>query len=1331
MTEETGATADPRCDQFGGVDTAAEANLVWKDIHTLTYSFDASEINNWADKADAEHKLPALIRCLVLATLPDDPPLRIDFPGGSSVRLSGWDGLLEVEHGNAWAPSGVSGWEFSCNKKVTKKADEDYNKRTADPLGLDKTTATFVFATARRWGGKREWLEKRRNEGQWHDVRAYDADDLVAWLEQSREVSQWFAGVINRQPFDYQSLQRFEDLQEKTKDQVSAGFVEMKEMKTEIRSLTASLASQAKQPDSEPAQDPQEQKISEKLDAARDLIQHGLTAEARTELEGIEREEEHLSDALKFRLLTNLAACAVGEGRNDEACPLFNEAHSIQPENPTGIINASLAAELQQDFDRAVNLARRALSLDPSDPSAAANLISSLGRLGESEQLENFVESADWVTGETPSALALARVRVQQGLYDDAAAVYRTLIEADPNEAFAHLGLSECLIDQSQLDRLPVAYSQEDLERIREAEKEADRAIDILKPTQLEAQRQDGFILRARARSLLGKVDEGMRDVDRVLDEDSEHPGATFLKGLLLLEKGLASEARRWIESISDPEVLTELLLPLADACLETGDEMAAIRLLSGNFKLDPPGKEDFARAQSLMRAEAAAGADDTVGPQIDAAIEQFPSDPYLFALAAVRSDRKRDTEGTEAALMKAVDLASGPFRQELRGQLGRHYERMDRFAEAAEQFGKACGGEANHPDALPMLLSLSNSKQYRKALALSQRIRELSDPLPRVVIELEAQIVGYVGDVKAALERIRELCSREDSVAHDRVKLAQALFRGGDRDAAMKTVDSINVSRLGQDSQALMGLAHLKHSLGASDYIQDAYLARRYGFDDPDAHLGYSSLFLTVGDAWEEPVVVGPGCAVCLKDGEREQWWHILEDGEDPSGTQELSLGNGLAKLLLGRSVGDVVVLPQSVGKVSCEIAELQSKYVRAFQETLQDFSMLFPGNMSLSRVEMDSNFTQFFQSIDSRHEYVGNVQELYNSGQIPFASFCSFIGHSILTAWPGYIAQPASRLHFGAGTDEETKEAGDLLLKADTVVLDMVALLTVHRLGLAEHLQKRFARVTIPQLMFDEIQNTVCRMRGGPNPSGHVGKNEEDRYTPTEMSEDDWKERQAYARSVLELADTFERIPSYALLDRDDPQESIEVLTQAGAGAVFAREEGSTVQPLLVSDDLPLASVARSVGLKAVNSQAVLVALLRSDVITAEEYSSKIEELVKMNYWSVRLSSSDILRRLEANGFQTTPGIQAMLSRLAGPDCTEEAAATVGADVVAALAMRSLIPQQLDLLLSLVLEALRRGRHTNQVLLRFRDEVAARLALAPLQRAQVLEAVDIRAQL
>ena len=876
-------------------------------------SFDASEINNWSDTADAENKLPELIRRLVLSTLPE-PPTRVDMPSGSSVRLPGWDGLLEADQGNAWAPSGVSGWEMSCNKGVTSKANDDYEKRTADPLGLDRASTTFVFVTSRRWPGRRQWERERFKEGIWCDVRAHDADDLVTWLEQSPQVTRWFAGVVRKLPFDYEAVDRIEERQIEAKEQMSAGFADVADIKS---AFAAYIATQGTPLSSDAEDDSEQQRLSERIDHARDLIQQGLIVAARGLLRRIEDEAEELPDALRFRITTNLAVCALGEDNFDEACSLLNEAHRIQPENPVGITNAALVAQLQDNPKSAAELARKALEIDPRDSNAAANLIWALWDMGESEQLEKSVTAEGWIMQEAASASALAGIRARQSRYDEAIDVYRSLIDADPDDAHAYLALSQCLLTYSQVDRLPIGYGRDSIKRLQEAEIAADRALEILQPTQLNVRYNEALLLRSGARALLGHLDDAMRDVDAAIAGSPGHPVALLHKGQILLKKGLPGEARAWLEGIQDPEVRADSLLPLADACLESGDARAAITLLEGSFKLDPPGREDIGRAESLMRAEAAIGRHDSVSPILETALKQYPENVELFILSAVRSNLHGDLEGYASALINAIELADEPHRQAIQTELGYLYASMRRFADAAEEFHKACGDEASHPAAVPMLQSMFNSRQFRKVLNLAQKIREIDDPAPRVVIEVEAEVLTHVGDAKAAALRYHELCSREDSTPNDRVRLAMAQFRCGEREASLETILNIDVAELGTDSQALMKLAYMKRFLGAADYLHDAYLSRRYGLNDPDAHMGYFRLFFRAEMRdWDEPVVVKPGCAIRIKSDNEEQWWRILEDGEESYGPRDLSSDDDLAQRLLGRNVGDTIVFSSGIGE-------------------------------------------------------------------------------------------------------------------------------------------------------------------------------------------------------------------------------------------------------------------------------------------------------------------------------------------------------------------------------------------------------------------------------
>ena len=161
-------------------------------------NFDANEIARWADMPDAFHKFPTLLGKLILATTPTTS--FIDMPGGRPVWLPGWDGLIEVDCANPWIPYGKSAWEVGTGDDPQRKADEDYNKRTREPLGVGAEAATFVFVTPRVWSGKRDWIEQRREESEWADVRAYDATDLVLWLGEAPGVGDWFARLIHKLP---------------------------------------------------------------------------------------------------------------------------------------------------------------------------------------------------------------------------------------------------------------------------------------------------------------------------------------------------------------------------------------------------------------------------------------------------------------------------------------------------------------------------------------------------------------------------------------------------------------------------------------------------------------------------------------------------------------------------------------------------------------------------------------------------------------------------------------------------------------------------------------------------------------------------------------------------------------------------------------------------------------------------------------------------------------------------------------------------------------------------------------------------------------------------
>jgi hypothetical protein len=161
---------------------------------------DRKDIERWADQFDSKGNFPLLISRLVHASTPVGT--FVDFPSGSTVFTSSWDGLVNCPIPSGFVPEGISLWELGTELQPKGKADEDYEKRTLDPEGYNCADCTFVFVTPRFWNKKDIWLKQRLAEGKWKDIRVYDSSNLEQWLDITAAVSRWFSAYLSKYPHD-------------------------------------------------------------------------------------------------------------------------------------------------------------------------------------------------------------------------------------------------------------------------------------------------------------------------------------------------------------------------------------------------------------------------------------------------------------------------------------------------------------------------------------------------------------------------------------------------------------------------------------------------------------------------------------------------------------------------------------------------------------------------------------------------------------------------------------------------------------------------------------------------------------------------------------------------------------------------------------------------------------------------------------------------------------------------------------------------------------------------------------------------------------------------
>ena len=146
----------------------------------------SSTVQRWGKRLGSRSLLPELIRRLVLASVADLKS--VTFPSGEDSQRPGWDGEVQCGKGNAWVPTGNSGWELSTEGKPQHKADQDYASRRKEA----SRQRIFIFVTTERWDA-RKWAQDKRAEKLWREVRVYDASNIVEWLGATPRVAIWFA----------------------------------------------------------------------------------------------------------------------------------------------------------------------------------------------------------------------------------------------------------------------------------------------------------------------------------------------------------------------------------------------------------------------------------------------------------------------------------------------------------------------------------------------------------------------------------------------------------------------------------------------------------------------------------------------------------------------------------------------------------------------------------------------------------------------------------------------------------------------------------------------------------------------------------------------------------------------------------------------------------------------------------------------------------------------------------------------------------------------------------------------------------------------------------
>ena len=298
-----------------------------------------------------------------------------------------------------------------------------------------------------------------------------------------------------------------------------------------------------------------------RLERARRLMRDQLYEPAERELRRVlERDPGNLA------ALVELAAVFDEGGKTEEGIRVVEQALAVDPAN-TGLHLRLASLEAQRDaFDRALELVEAALALDPRNLEARLQKATLLQRQQRFDEAEQALDEALALDPEHPRAQTFyARmVELRQGRLDEAETRLRQALERDPFLVQAHRVLGEVLARGQRFDEAIDIYRR-GLERQpddadlhgrlglllasrgggAETERHLSEAIRLSKVFRADLHAARGGWLAEQ-----GRIDEAMREYERVLAVEPGHPATRNNRAVALYQLGQGDQAIAELEAV-------------------------------------------------------------------------------------------------------------------------------------------------------------------------------------------------------------------------------------------------------------------------------------------------------------------------------------------------------------------------------------------------------------------------------------------------------------------------------------------------------------------------------------------------------------------------------------------------------------------------------------------------------------------------------------------------------------------------------------------------------------------------------------------------------------
>ena len=343
-----------------------------------------------------------------------------------------------------------------------------------------------------------------------------------------------------------------------------------------------------------------------------------------------------------------------------------------------------------------------------------------------------------------------------------------------------------------------------------------------------------------------------------------------------------------------------------------------------------------------------------------------------------------------------------------------------------------------------------------------------------------------------------------------------------------------------------------------------------------------------------------------------------------------------------------------------------------------MASYQTMFPEADGLYGIDLKSGETGeiekkdleiIFKQVDQQHERYSQVMKLYTEGHLTVGALAKMLGRNEVEAWGLLTSQEEPGLKCSIG-DVNLRRNAQASLNTNPkpkIVIDVLALLTIHGLESADIIVKHYGKFLISQATIDVITELITN-RKGMQSKGFLSLGKQgDQYVKQEITADQLKRNTEYLKGILAwIKKNCVITPCHEALklDSDKREELYKLFGISSIDSILiAKQENA----LLYSDDERLRSFAAgSYNVQGVWTQAVIENLLNLGMVSNEKYQDFVIRLVNSNYLFTSINSDTLIEVTKQSQWKLDRNFMKIVSLLNGKKCDDIPAIIVVSDYI-----------------------------------------------------------------